>query len=140
MEDYLVVVTPKGYKIPSKDGKMSVHFLMGKNLIMRNPGSGTRKLFESSLTDNNLDINDFNVMAQCENTEAIKRMVASGIGLSVLSYMDIKELIDSNQVDSYTLEEFEMRRNFYFVNHKYKVLSPLSSSFKEFLLKNLGAK
>jgi LysR family transcriptional regulator, transcriptional activator of the cysJI operon len=139
MEDILVVISPLDLKIPDLEGKISINSLLNKNLIMRNLGSGTRRIFENNLSNHNLDLKNFNVLAQSESTEAIKNMVIEGIGISVLSYRDVKEIVELKKVNCYYIQEFDMKRSFYFVNHKYKVLSPLASSFKEFLLEKVGA-
>lgn len=138
-KDHLVVVTPSSVILNKENQRVSVKELFNYNLIVREEGSGTRKLFENCLTNNGISIRSFNLIAQCESTEAIKAMILRGLGISILSYKAIKENVDNKTMNCYYIKEFDMERNFYFVNHRYKVLSPLATSFKSFILQKTGA-
>ena len=132
MDDEIVLVAPSASfeKIPS----IQLSSLADTPLIMREEGSGTRTVVEAALKQAGLGTTELNVVAEIESTETIKRLVSKGLGLSFISKKAVEDEIDNGQMKILKVDELTINRNFYFVYHTKRVLSPLSEAFKDFIL------
>lgn len=78
----------------------SITDLLGKRLILRESGSGTRELFERHLAAYDIRISDFAGVVELSSIPAIKACVSSGVGISFLYRVAVeKELSDGTLVD-----------------------------------------
>lgn len=135
MEDSLVFIAPcTDYYLSKK--YITLEEVIKEKIILREKGSGTRKIFEKLLEDAMMSIDKLNVVACLENTEAIKQCVRKGLGITLISEMAIEDEVRFNLVKKFKLENKEILRNFYFVYHKSKTLSPLAETFKNYMLNN----
>ncbi|NBI05799.1 selenium metabolism-associated LysR family transcriptional regulator [Senegalia massiliensis] len=133
IEDELVLISSKCLN-SKKDQKLNLDDIKGEKLIMRKVGSGSRLLLETALKQVNQNINKFNVVATSESNEAIKKLVELNVGVSFISKLAIKEEIKRGILKSYTINNLNLNRKFYFVYHKKRNLSPLANTFKNFVL------
>lgn len=133
MDDDIVLATPSSGKYKKMDS-ITLEMLLECPIILREEGSGTRKMVENSLSSKNISVNDLNVVAYIENTETIKECVKKGIGVTFISYRAIASDIENNAIKNISIEGFEFKRNFYFVYHRNRALSPLAETFKKFVL------
>ena len=91
-QDELVVIAPNTEKYKSfQNTQKDASWIINEKLIMREEGSGTRKEAEKLLKRIGISTSKLNVIATMENPEAIKRAVASGMGISVISKLAAKE-------------------------------------------------
>lgn len=107
--------------------------LLKHPIIMREKGSGTRDVLEKMLEKNDIDIEDLNVVAYIESNETIKKFVKLGMGVSFISKRAVEEELERGELKHIKLSGFEVKRMFYFVYHKSRILSPLSETFKSFI-------
>ncbi|QXM05787.1 selenium metabolism-associated LysR family transcriptional regulator [Crassaminicella indica] len=135
LEDKLVIIAPNTKKYRSLD-KISIDFLLKEKIILREKGSGTRKMFEQILHSNNISLEQLQIVACIENTEAIKQCVKNGLGITMISEFAIENEIKYNIIKKLVLEDIDTTRKFYFVYHEPRILSPLAQTFKSFMLKN----
>lgn len=104
-------------------------------LILREEGSGTRSSAMRFLKEiSGLDPESLRVIAEVESNETIKRLVELGMGYSFVSLRSIQREIQEKRIQVVTYDGFRISRSFYFVFHKKRVLSPLSDTFREFIL------
>jgi DNA-binding transcriptional LysR family regulator len=90
--DELVVIAPPGHALAHRE-RLSPNELFNHPFIAREPGSGTREVIESYFKAAGLNPADLNVAMELGGPEAIKQVVGTGLGLSVLSRATIaKEL------------------------------------------------
>jgi DNA-binding transcriptional LysR family regulator len=68
---------------------ISLEELLAEPIILREPGSGTRAALERALNDQGLGVEDLSVRLILGTTQAIKAMVRSGLGCTVLSPLTI---------------------------------------------------
>ena len=61
-----------------------VENLLKETMIVREEGSGTRRIFEERLTASGYELNDFSRMVSISSFVSIKALVAAGIGISFL--------------------------------------------------------
>lgn len=135
---YIDFFTDKLVLITSPDKKMagdsiSVQSLMGEEIVLREEGSGTRKLIESALKAHNLDLNIFSSRTINYSLEAIKNMVALDIGISFASEVSVKREVASGRLKQYEMRDLELNRNFSLVYCSNRYLSPVEEKFKEFV-------
>jgi DNA-binding transcriptional LysR family regulator len=104
-------------------------------LIIREPGSGTRMMFEKTLSAHGYDLRDFNVVAQIGSTNGIKEAVKAGIGLSVLSSRSVEEDLQSRKLKNIVLRDVKkLPRDFFIVSDKRKFKTPICQAFLDFCL------
>lgn len=91
-QDELVVIAPNTEKYKSiQQTQEHAGWIIAEKLIMREEGSGTRKEAEKLLKKIGVNTSRLNIIATMENPEAIKRAVASGMGISVISKLAAEE-------------------------------------------------
>ncbi|MCT4607245.1 MAG: selenium metabolism-associated LysR family transcriptional regulator [Marinisporobacter sp.] len=135
LEDNLVIIAPNTNPYKSLD-QISIDFFLKEKIILREAGSGTRKIFEKLLNNHNISLDQLHVVACIENTEAIKQCVKNGLGITMISEYAIKNEVHHNMLKKLELKDMDTKRNFYFVYHEPRILSPLAETFKNFMLEN----
>lgn len=103
--------------------------LSKEKLIMREKGSGTRDIFERALNENNVG---YNVYLELGHTEAIKKAVEAGIGISCLSFRCIQDELDYNKLKTFKVKDVEITRQLSIIYHKDKYISNLMQVFFDF--------
>jgi DNA-binding transcriptional LysR family regulator len=131
-EDRLVLATPPDMKL-SDDNHVSIHDLAGKNLILRETGSGTRKRLEDSLANQGIDLSLFGAIHVVESNETIKKMVSLGMGISFLSNISVMDEQAMNLITIYDLLDIPVDRVYSLVHTTYRCLSPEEEAFKIFV-------
>ncbi|MBO0544397.1 LysR family transcriptional regulator [Clostridium botulinum] len=129
--DELVFITSPEHPWSNKD-EISIDEIDKEKIIMREMGSGTREVFESYMTANNVN---YNIAFELGNTEAIKKAVEAGLGISCISKRCIKNEINNNTLSWTKLKEFEIKRKLILIYHKDKFLSTLLKTFIKFAIK-----
>jgi DNA-binding transcriptional LysR family regulator len=130
MEDEIVLAGP-----PHGLEKMMPDALAELPLIFRELGSGTRKAAMGFLKDTSgIDTAGLHIVAEVESNETIKRFIELGLGYSFVSLCSIARELSEGRLGIVALDGFKIKRSFYFVYHKKRVLSPLSDTFREFIL------
>ena len=81
LQDELVVITAPGHRLAGRRS-VKLNCLMGERWLLRERGSGTLEVLESALAASGLNIRD---AQEIGHTEAIKRAVEAGMGVSCLS-------------------------------------------------------
>lgn len=105
-EDELVVIAPPGHPILAKR-RVTAERLAREPLILREPGSGTRAVVERALAAKGISIRPVMSMG---STEAIKRAVAAGVGLAIVSELTVKLETESGRLAIVPLSDLTLRR------------------------------
>lgn len=135
MEDKLLVITPNNSQFNrSNFSSLDIKDIKNQKVLLREEGSGTRRLLEDKLNEIDMDIDDFEIIAYVEDTETIKQLVHLGAGISFLSERTVIDDIKLNKYKVFYLNELDLNRKFYFVYHNKRQLSPLNETFKNFVL------
>lgn len=136
IEDQLLVITPNTSLYPKPNySYLTSDEIIKERIIFREEGSGTRNLLVNRLEENNINVDDLNIIAYVEDTEAIKELVSLGVGISFLSQRAVADDIKLGKYKVYYIQEIDFNRKFYFVYHNKRQLSPLNDTFKSFVLK-----
>jgi len=107
--------------------------LLHQKIILRKEGSGTRLLIDQSLSNKGIDSSNLNIVSLIDSNEMIKKMIELDLGISLISKIAVKNEIDLGLIKTYHIKDLELKRNFYFVYHKNRTLSPVVEAFKKFL-------
>ncbi|NYE57868.1 selenium metabolism-associated LysR family transcriptional regulator [Carboxydothermus ferrireducens] len=113
-EDELVVVVPYHHIWGSKE-RLPVAELLKERIILREEGSGTRKVLEIALKELGLDLNDLNVTMEFSSTQAIKEVVAAGLGVTIISELTVRRDCDLKMFKKLSILEAPIRRPLSFV-------------------------
>lgn len=132
-DDEIVLIAPNTPQFQRIDS-ISFEALKNHSLIMRESGSGTRQRFQKEIESQNYSIDDFKIIAEIESNETIKKMVTKGLGLSFVSNRSIQNEVKLGLLKTIEVKDFFLKRNFYFVFHQKRALSPLARTFRDFIL------
>ena len=94
-------------------------------VLVREPGSGTRKCFETALKRRHIKPDDLRVVGELGDTEAIKAAVRGGMGISYISNRAVREELDRGLLKVLTVEGFPgVSRSFFIITKKDRSMSP----------------
>lgn len=133
--DEIVMITPKqekflhfAQKAFNQDNLISL--LKKETIILREQGSGSKKRLESYFEQINLSEKSLNIIARLNDQESIKKLVASGLGISFIS---AKAITDADNLLTIKLPENNLTRSLYFAYHKDYILKEHILSFIKFV-------
>ncbi|MDN7131056.1 LysR substrate-binding domain-containing protein [Halomonas sp. MC140] len=98
--------------------------------ILREPGSGTRDVFESAVLHH---VERLQVRMELSQSEAIKQSVKAGFGLGCLSYLSVVGELQRGELVALE-SQLALSRSFSLIWHPERYRSPLWQAFKVFLL------
>lgn len=129
-EDELVVITPNVEKyLQLQKKEENATWVANESLIMREAGSGTRKEAEKQLRRIGVNPNRLNVIASMESTEAIKRAVGNGMGISVMSKLAVEEEVSKGKLLAIPVSIEDVRRDINVIYNRNLQLSRVSERF-----------
>ena len=137
LEDELVLALPADHRWADRSVVTPAE-LLEQPMILREVGSGSRKVFEEALRAARLDPRALKVVAELGSTEAIRQALRSGAGISVVSLRAIQDDLERGALRTVPLADMKLRRDFYLVYHKNRSRSPLCEAFASFLLESLS--
>lgn len=133
-QDRLLLATPNNKAFPWPNGEvLDINFLRQQAIIMREEGSGTRRILESALSDIGVPTRDLNIASTIESNETIKQMITLGMGVSFISERAIENEVQLKKIKSYHIKNLSLKREFFFVYHKNRALSPIAKELKRHL-------
>lgn len=133
LADRLVLVAPAGSRW---DGVAAVGIeqLCREPLVVREPGSGTRLVFEQRLEALGRGLGELNVVAELGSTAAVKQAVLAGAGLAVVSRLAIQQEVGAGLLKVLAMPELDpLERRFFRVTHARRARSPLCEAFLQWL-------
>lgn len=89
--------------------------LAGERLILREPGSGTRAIFEEGLRRRNCSLDSFSGVVTISDFSTIKSLVANGLGISFLYAPVAARELTAGTLARFDLAEIPMSGAFHFV-------------------------
>lgn len=134
MQDHLVIVAPPEGKYREWPESISFRSLLEEPLVLREIGSGTQKTFDDALRKKGVDVQELNIRARLQSTEAVKLAVAAGLGVGIISELAAAREIAAGTLLRFTLIDLDLERSFYIITHKRKVLSPPVEMLKRFII------
>lgn len=126
-DELICVTSQKDFK-----NRMTLDDIKQKILILREQGSGTRAIIENALGCEEIRVNDFKATMEIGDWSAIKSLVSRSMGISFLSKIAAEEEIKMGLLCEQKIEEFALKRNFYYVWRK----NDTNEFVKDFLMYN----
>ena len=120
----------------SKKKHVALQDICEQPFIMREPGSGTRKVFTTILKESGIHENSLQEVAEIGSTDAVKEAVKSGLGVAVLSKYAVRDDVQCGRLATVALDGHDLWRSFYLIRRKNRTLTPVASLFFEYLLEN----
>lgn len=127
--DRLVVVAAPQHPLARKR-ELSLTQLLAAQWIMRERGSGTREIFERAIGPG------FHTFLELGHTEAIKQAVITGVGISCLSELAIRQAVKNKQLVILKTPFLKLTREFYLLFHKKKYKTAVLNQFMQYCLLN----
>ena len=132
LEDELVLAMPADHPLATK-GAITLEELKTLPYITREPGSGSRLIFEQALIDADFDIEDLNIVMELGSTTSIKSAIMGGLGISTISKWAIQDLVKTGKVVALNIEGLTLTRNFNIILNNDKFQSEATGKFLDFL-------
>ena len=133
-KDELVVIVPSGHPW-AKRKNIPLDALKGVPFILREEGSGTRRIMEDRLEKAGLSLSDLNMISIMGSSDAVRQAVKAGLGVSILSIRAVQDDIESGRLAAVRLRGIKLERSFWVILLKGRSRSPLCRAFLDFLLK-----
>ncbi|MEA5593869.1 LysR family transcriptional regulator [Rivularia sp. UHCC 0363] len=130
LDNPLVLVSPCDHPLAFKRN-ISLKNLTNEPFIMREQGSGTRKVIEDFFAQHRISVS---INLELGSNEAIQQAVIDGLGLSVLSLHTLNSAETINKLAILDVEGFPIYRQWHVAYPKKKQLSITASTFLEYLL------
>ena len=129
------IIAPPDHPMAKKK-RIPLTRLSGENFLIRESGSGTRTSMERVFADRGMKLASSMELA---SNETIKQGVMAGLGLSYLSLHTVGLELATGKLVRLDVIGTPVVREWYTIQRKGKVLSPLAEKFREFLIEK-GAK
>jgi len=131
--DELVVAIPAAHPWARKR-TISLASLKQEPFILREEGSGTRRIMEDRLEKAGICLADLSIAAVVGSSDAVRQSVKAGLGVSILSSRALRDDIEARKIAAIRIDGVRMERSFFVILLKGRSRSPLCKSFLEFLL------
>lgn len=132
LEDELVVVVPTTHPWAERE-EVTLDELAGEPFIIREPGSGSRLVFEQALIDAEFDVESLNIIMEIGNITAIKSAIISGLGISVMSKWAARDMVEGKMASIVRIKDLKMPRRFNILLNENHFESEACSHFIHYL-------
>lgn len=131
-EDEIVLIVAAGHPFA---GRKSVSFMeiIEEPFIVREETSGTQKMVASLLKKAGFDVNLLKPSLTLGTTEAVVSAVEAQSGIAFVSNYAIKKSLSLGMVESVDVEGLTLKRDFYCIYRKERVVSRLLDEFISFI-------
>ena len=130
MRDELVLIVP-----PDTDStQFSPQQLLASSLLMREQGSGSRRVVEAALEKCGVKIKGFKKVMYLDSTEAIKSAVEAGLGIGFVSRWAISKELELGTLKMGQVRGLHIARHFSLVTRTGPELQGPPSAFRTFAL------
>ena len=109
---------------------------MAKSFIIREPGSGTRDIFERVMSQAGAN---WKIIRIYNSTEAIKQAVRENLGLAVVPKISINEEVERGLLRAVEVSGLNLKRNFNLVYHRQKYFTIAMQTFVRSCKTNIPA-
>jgi DNA-binding transcriptional LysR family regulator len=129
-QDRLLLVVQRGHRLSGRK-RVGVKEIGQEAFIMREEGSGTRKLLEAVFSAHAIDLPP--VTATLSSTTAVKEAVNAGLGITLLSERAVRKEVAAGLLAVVELHGLRFERNFLLITDRHRTLSPLCNRFIGYL-------
>ena len=108
MEDELVLITPRNFE----SDHLSRSEFVASSLLMRERGSGSRRVVETALEKAGFKLKSFKKIMDLDSTEAIKSAVEAGLGVGFVSRWAISKELELGSLKVAQVNRLRVTRHF----------------------------
>ena len=137
-EDEILCVAAPDHPL-AKRPRITLADLRDEPFILREPGSGTRRVVERALQKAGLPPRQLNVAFEIQDSEAIKGLVTHHAGLGFLSRLIIRHELARAQLVALPVKALRITRPFYFLTPQGPPLGGPADGFMAFLRESASA-
>lgn len=124
-DDKLVLICAKNHPF-AQNKNIDLSQLKNESLILREPGSAGREIFESIMTTHGIRISP---AWESTSTHAIVNAVKVNLGISVLPYLLVEESLNRKEISQFQLKGITFKRSFRVIYHRNKFLTKSANDF-----------
>ncbi|HIT91019.1 MAG TPA: LysR family transcriptional regulator [Candidatus Merdenecus merdavium] len=118
-QDQMVLITPNTKEYQKyQNSEFPLEQLYHERMIVREEGSGTRMETEHYLEQMGLNLKRIETVAVMTNQESIKKTIANGMGIGIMSKSAAEDFIQEDRLLSFSLSNTKLYRNLYMVWEK----------------------
>jgi DNA-binding transcriptional LysR family regulator len=140
LRDELVLIVPAAHEW-AEQASIACEQIAAAPLLMRERGSGTRRIVELALEQQGIKRRAMNIVMELDSTEAIKSAVEAGLGAGFVSRWAIaKDLRFGRSLKVVEIKGLRMRRDFLTAILKGPEPPGLALEFRRFVASRAGAK
>ncbi len=133
IEDEIAVVAARNASwLPRENGVVSMEELAVLPWIMREKGSGTRRVLEDALVGMGLSLHDLNVRCRVDGTCETIAHTLHGVGVSVTSSLASDRHVESGDLVRLKVPQLEGCRRFYLIYNSARHMFPALKAFVNF--------
>jgi DNA-binding transcriptional LysR family regulator len=139
LDDELVLIVPASHEwadFPS----LSSQSLIDAPMLMRERGSGSRRVIESALVAAGLKLKSLNITMELDSTEAIKSAVESGLGVGFVSRLAIANEVRLGLLKTVSVAGLHILRKFALVYPSGLEPQGPAGAFRRFALEGNGVR
>lgn len=133
LDNELIPVLPAQHPL-LKQAQVSPEEFLAANLLVREPGSGSRLALELHMQQHRLHYQPF---MQLGSNDAVKHAVIAGLGVAVLPRLSVLSELQLGTLATLELEGFPLRRSWCVVYPKGKHPTPAMKAFIEHVQQNI---
>lgn len=133
-DELILAVSPEHYFADKKE--VDIKDVIKGNLILREKGSGTRKIFEQIVLGTGYDIKDINIHMEIGNINAIISLVEANLGYTIISREAIKKELKIGTLKEVPIKDIRIYREFNFI-YLDEAKDSFIYDFMDFCIKNV---
>ena len=109
--------------------------LLQEPLILREQGSGSKKIADRFLEMSGISESQLHITARVNDQEAIKNLVAGGLGISIISEKAAHNFLLEKRVLAFELPQAQSERDMYIIYRKNYILPSYVKEFIKYIRK-----
>lgn len=130
--DEMRLIVPAGHPL-ARRGRITLEQLRTVPLIVREPGSGSRRCLEQALGGVGVALGEL-VTLELGSSKAIKQAILQGLGGAILSGLVVAEAVEAGKLVALEVEGLELGRELYAVHDNRRALPIPARLFLDLLL------
>jgi DNA-binding transcriptional LysR family regulator len=130
MDDEMVLIVPVDFEFD----RFSRDQLLAANLLMREQGSGSRRVVETALEKAGFKLKSFKSVMNLDSTEAIKSAVEAGLGIGFVSRWAISKELELQLIKVAEVAGLRISRHFSLISRVGPEPPGACGAFREFAL------
>jgi len=128
--DAMVLIAAPSHPLAAAAGRVAPEAIAGEVLIVREPGSGSREVVADALAARG--IRPARTL-EIGSTEAIKQVVAAGLGLAIVSAATVRDQVALGRLTVIPWQDFSIKRSLWRLRKPGRLETPAARAFGKLL-------